>query len=149
MGRKNISLIVAFGVLLGSSSGLNAGELELIVVPRKLIVPATGHITFDAYLFNNSSKEVSAGSPQGSYKMVWASTDVSNRRPKREDTDHIIGTHTIRDYKLKPGGAAKTTVATTVDTQPGDLFEFHIILEPKTGTGSVIRSNSVLLYRPQ
>src|ERR1043166_212407 len=149
-----LRLILFAGVLLllAIANSFASDELYLIISPSSPTFPEGGFIDFDGYIYNASAKRVDVPAPYGGFNVVWKVHDLCKVRPDREGSDASIGTHTVEPYMIDPKSAVRCEhLGAQFDAEPGDVLEFYITIERKlkAGAGQTIRSNSVVLYRPQ
>src|SRR6266511_5787583 len=136
-------------LILGINGCFAAGELRLIISPTSTTLTAKGFVDFDAYIYNSSDRRIEVPAPQGGFNVVWTLHDICKVRPDRNDSDAVVGTHTVDPYVINPRCAVRCEhLGAQFDSEPGDVLEFYITLERKLRSGAIqtIRSNSVVMY---
>ena len=150
--RLKIVLSAVLLLFLGIDSSFAADELNLIIAPASATLSAKGFVDFDAYIYNSSDKRIEVPAPQGGFDVIWTLHDICKVRPDRNGTNSVVGIHTVNPYVVNPGRAIRCEhLGAQFDSEPSDVLEFYITLERKLKSGAVqtIRSNSVVMYRPQ
>jgi hypothetical protein len=130
---------------------LFAGDLRIILAPRSTTITAEGYVTFDVFLYNDSTDRVSAPAPEAEFTAFWTLRDVDNVRPERKESNTVFGTDAVKQYVL----AAKTAIRCEINnrflTEPGEVLVVYISVDAKSKSGKVesIQSNAVMLFRPK
>jgi hypothetical protein len=139
-------------LLLRTGNCFAADELYLIISPNTTTLTAKGFVGFDAIVYNATDRRVKVPAPYGGFNVVWRLRDICGVRPEREGNYADIGTHTVDPYVLNPRSAIRCEhLGASIPAEPGDILEFYITIERKLKSGAIqtIRSNSVVMYRPQ
>jgi hypothetical protein len=156
--RKTALIIMISGALLAFGAPLAAAEegLTLILAPRSALVTADGNVEFDLYIYNGDDKIHTAPAPEALFDVFWTLRDPDKRRPERKGSHTGLATDGPLKYVIAPGKAVHCILATSFESEPGDLLEFLISIDTKVNKvktdlkpGESIRSNSVILYRPK
>lgn len=147
--------LFAFALILLGQRCLAAEEVRLIVATRSTILSGEGYIVFDLYLINQSTKPLLVSAPENGFTVAWRLRDPQGRRADRDGSNRVMATHTLKPYTIAPRAAIRCELGNKFDSEPGDLLEFYIGIDTKVRKvktdvepGEAIRSNSVILYRP-
>jgi hypothetical protein len=147
-----IHLTTGLLLILGIRGCLAADELHLIISPNSTTLTAKGFVDFDAYIYNSSDRRIQVPSPQEGFNFVWTLHDICKIRPDRNGSNSVMGIHTVDPYVINPRCAVRCEhLGAQFDSEPGDVLEFYITVERRLKSGAIqtIRSNSVIMYRPQ
>jgi len=147
-----ICLTTGLLLMLGIHGCFAADELYLIISPNSTTLTEKGFVDFDAYIYNSSDRPRRVPAPQGGYSVIWILHDICKIRPDRNGSDSVVVAHSVDPYVINPRCAIRCEhLGAQFDSEPGDVLEFYITVERKLKSGATqtIRSNSVVMYRPE
>jgi len=145
-------LITGLLLLFGILSCFGADELYLIISSNATTLTVKGFVDFDAYIYNASDRRIKVPAPQEGFDFAWTLHDICKIRPDRNGSNSVLGIHTVDPYVINPRCAVRCEhLGAKFDSEPGDVLEFYITLERKLKSGAIqtLRSNSIVMYRPQ
>ena len=127
-------------VMVMTASGQS---LHLILVPQQTTVLPDRPSKFDIYLFNDGTKAAKVPSLE-----EFTATYILRRQTGEEDpavtTSGRIFSHPLKGHTLEANRVDHAVVEMSFEAKIGDLVELQI----EVGDKPTLKSNSVLLYRP-
>ena len=131
-------LLLAFSI-----PAARADSPHLLLIPLETSVKKRATVAFDVFVYNDSAKPAKIP-PIELFSAVYSVRDTKTNTLPRVETSAKTASHAPQPHTLRSKALEHRRIEMEIPVEPGELVEVYI----EIGRGSVLRSNSVLLYCP-